>query len=527
MKRLDVGNDDNALPEQSTATRLGLDTARTAIVSKPITATKPPSHAGEMIPSRAQGHQVQSLTGRSQIWGFSPSPSRSFSHRLCSVMPSFQALASMILPLLCAFAPLAGVDAKEVDSRPNIIFILADDVGLGETSFTGGDRFKTPQIDALAKGGTHFDHCYSMPMCGPSRFTFLTGRYPFRTGLASNNSFGKANAGTYAPTQKEITIATALKAAGYVTASAGKWGQMPLEPSQWGFDESLGAGNGQYWKGKYTLNGKNETLAEGNYMPEVAHKFIVDFIGRHQKQPFFIYYPMIQVHIPIQRTPESQPDATDDQLYADNVAYMDKLVGKLVAELDRLKLREKTLIIFTGDNGSIRPPAYTPVKGRLLSGNKASMREGGSRVPMLANWPGTTPAGAVNSDLTDFADFFKTFVELGGAKLPEGVTLDGQSIAPQIKGAKGTPREWVYVELMGKSFACDARWKLTNDGNLFDLQDAPFNEVLVAKGTTDAGALAAIKKLQSVLDGHKAAPWNGEAKTSKRDPAKHPQDPQQ
>jgi arylsulfatase A len=144
------------------------------------------------------------------------------------------------------------------------------------------------------------------------------------------------------------------------------------------------------------------------------------------------------------------------------------------------------------------------------------MQEGGSRVPMLANWPGTTPAGAVNHDLTDFSDFMTTFAELGGAKLPEGVKLDGQSIASQIKGQKGTPREWVYVELMGKSFVRDARWKLANDGGFFDLKDAPFEEIPVAKDTTDAEAQAALKKLQRVLDEHQAAPWSDDPKQGKK-----------
>ena len=423
---------------------------------------------------------------------------------------------SSLLLVISLTASSGAEESKTPPSQPNIIFILADDVGLGETSFTGADKFKTPHIDALAKGGTHFDHGYSMPMCGPSRFTLLTGRYPFRTGLASNNSFGKANAGAYHPAQKEIMIPTVLKTAGYVTAAAGKWGQMPEEPSKWGFDESLGAGNGQYWKGKYSRNGKNETLPGDKYMPDLVHEFLVDFIGRHKDQPFFVYYPMIHVHIPIQRTPDSKEGANDDQLYADNVAYMDKLVGKLVAELDRLKLREKTLIVFAADNGSIRSPAYTPVKGKTISGHKATMQEGGSRVPMFANWPGTTPAGAVNHDLTDFSDFLTTFAELGGAKLPEGVKLDGQSIAPQIKGRKGTPREWVYVELMGKSFVRDARWKLANDGGFFDLKNAPFEEIPVTKDTTDADAQSALKRLQRVIDDHQAAPWNDDSKQGKK-----------
>lgn len=423
---------------------------------------------------------------------------------------------SALLLFISLTASSGAGESKLPPSQPNIIFILADDVGLGETSFTGADKFKTPNIDALAKGGTHFDHGYSMPMCGPSRFTLLTGRYPFRTGLASNNSFGKANAGAYHPAQKEIMIPAVLKAAGYVTAAAGKWGQMPEEPSKWGFDESLGAGNGQYWKGKYTRNGKDETLPGDKYMPDLVHEFLVDFIGRHKDKPFFVYYPMIHIHIPIQRTPESKEGANDDQLYADNVAYMDKLVGKLVAELDRLKLRKKTLIVFAGDNGSIRSPTYTPVKGKIISGHKATMQEGGSRVPMLANWPGTTPAGAVNHDLTDFSDFLATFAELGGAKPPEGVKLDGQSIAPQIKGQKGTPREWVYVELMGKSFVRDPRWKLDSDGGFFDLKDAPFEEIPVAKDNADAGAQSALKKLKLVLDEHQAAPWSNDPKKGKK-----------
>jgi arylsulfatase A len=430
-------------------------------------------------------------------------------------------LLACTLPWLAPLAAAAGTDP----ARPNIIFILADDVGLGETGCTGGDRFKTPRIDALAEGGTRFDHCYSMPMCGPSRFTFLTGRYPFRTGLAGNNSFGKGNTGAYRPATREVMIPAVLKAAGYVTAAAGKWGQMPAGPDDWGFDESLAAGNGQYWKGKYFLNGKSQTLADGKYMPDLIHDFLVDFIGRHKEEPFFVYYPMIHIHIPIQRTPDSAPDATDDQLYADNVAYMDKLVGKLVEELDRLKLRGKTLIVFAGDNGSIRPPAYTPVKGRQLSGNKASMREGGSRVPMIANWPGTTPAGAISHDLTDFSDFFTTFAELAGAKLPDGVELDGRSIAARIKGGKGTPREWVYVELTGKSFVRDVRWKLGNDGGFFDLKDAPFEELPVAGDTTDTAALAARKKLQAVLDTHKAAPWDGTARPPGKPAAKGPATP--
>lgn len=417
-------------------------------------------------------------------------------------------VASSLLGLV---VPVGAVDLKAGVSRPNIIFILTDDVGLGEVSSYGADRFKTPHIDSLAKAGMRFETCYSMPMCGPSRATLLTGRYPFRTGLISNHSEDAMKPAN------EIMMSTLMKKAGYITASAGKWGQMSQGPAEWGFDESIAArSSGVYWKGKYILNGKEMPLGDGKYLPDLTHDFILNFINRHKEKPFFIYYPMIHIHIPILPTPDSKPGANDAQLYIDNIDYMDKLVGKLVAELDRLKLREKTLIVFAGDNGSIRPSSYTPVNGKLIFGHKASMQEGGSRVPLLVNWPGTTPAGTVNHDLVDFTDFFTTFAELGGASLPQGVTIDGHSIAPQIKGQKGQPREWVYVELMGKSFVRDARWKLANDGSFFDLKEAPFNEIPVAKDTADVAALAAMKKLQAVLDDHKAGPWNGQVKPSKK-----------
>ena len=149
------------------------------------------------------------------------------------------------------------------------------------------------------------------------------------------------------------------------------------------------------------------------------------------------------------------------------------------------------------------------VEGKAISGQKGSMLEGGSRVPLVVNWPGVTPAGKVSKDLVDFSDFFGTFAELGGAKLPEGVKIDSRSIAPQLKGEKGTPRNWVYVELNGKSYVRDSRYKLTNNGEFFDLKNAPFEEALVPPGTIDADALASKKQLQAVLDDHPTASSSG------------------
>lgn len=411
-----------------------------------------------------------------------------------------------LVPALVMAGNLSAAVAAEkaAAQKPNIIIILSDDVGLGNIGCCGGP-FKTPQIDTLATGGTRFELCYSTPLCGPSRCQLLTGRYPFRTGLINNNS-----ARAIQP-DREVMIPTVLKKAGYVTASVGKWGQMSLGPGEWGFDEYLVfPGSGRYWREQtthYRLNGEQKELAAGQYLPDLMHQFIVQFLTRHQDQPFFLYYPMSHVHGPIVPTPDSKAGASKEELYRDNVAYMDKLVGKLMSELDRLHLRQKTVVLFAGDNGTagFGVDAAT-VKGRPISGMKGTMLEGGSRVPLLVNWPGVTPPATVNPDLIDFSDFFATCAALAGAPLPTGVKLDSRSFAPQIKGQKGTPRDWVYVELNGKSYVRNARFKLTNGGELFDLSEAPFKEILVPNNTTDPAAMAARKQLQAVLDQLPTAP---------------------
>ena len=383
--------------------------------------------------------------------------------------------------------------------KPNIIFILGDDVGIGDIACTGADRYKTPNIDALARGGTLFKYAYAQPLCGPSRATILTGRYAFRTGATNQDSTGRMTPAA------ETMMPKVLKQAGYATASIGKWGQLPLGPTDFGFDDYLKfTGSGIYWntqdKGKtYELNGKKVPLRAKEYMPDVLHAHLVDFITKHHDEPFYIYYSMSHVHAEILPTPDSAPDSKD--LYADNIAYMDKLVGKLIAELERQHLRENTLVIYFGDNGTATGhAARSTIGGRRLNGAKGSMLEGGSRVPLIVNWPGVTPAGKVSPDLIDLSDFFPTLAALAGAKLPANKTVDGRSFLPQVRGEAGQPRDWVFVQLAKMWYVADRNWKLTQAGELFDLSDAPFTEKLVAADTKDASAIAARKRLQAALD---------------------------
>jgi arylsulfatase A len=397
--------------------------------------------------------------------------------------------------------PLAALQAADPSPRlkPNIIFILADDLGVGNVSCYGADHFKTPNIDRLARDGLRFTHAYTAPLCGPSRACIMTGRYAFRTGATSQDrtSLMKPSAETMMP--------RILKPAGYVTSAIGKWGQLPLGPAEFGFDDYLRfKGSGVYWntgskKEAYVVNGETRKLGEKEYMPDLMHEHLVNFITKHRDDPFFVYYSLSHVHGEIVPTPDSSRESKD--LFADNVTYMDKLVGKLILELERLKLREKTLLVFFGDNGTGKGYAdQSTIGGRRLSGQKGSMLEGGSLVPMIVNWPGVAPAGKVSADLIDSTDFLPTFAELTGATLPEQTVIDGRSFARALRGETGRPRDWIFIELARQWYVRESDWKLNQAGELFDMRDAPFQETLVTSATQDPAAVAARGRLQAALD---------------------------
>lgn len=442
--------------------------------------------------------------------------------------------------LALASGMTVGMSAAEAE-RPNVVLIMADDLGLPALSCTGG-IYPTPHLDALAREGVRFEHTFSAALCGPTRATLLTGRYPFRTGMKNNN------AGALVTPEKDGCVALRMKEAGYATAVVGKWRQLDYfatqaDAAKWGFDEFLiwGAGTpdededekkgrksatgkkaqpargDRYWTPDYNLNGKMLDEAKGKYGPDVLNEHAIDFIRRHQGRPFFLYYPTPLIHGPILSTPDSKDQSKKgrggaakktlasvpgvDSLYADNIAYLDKQVGQIVAELGRLKLREKTLIIFIGDNGSV--PVGT-VQGRTIDGKKGSMLEGGARVPGIFSWKGTTPAGGVVKDLIDFTDFLPTFCELAGvAPVRKGETrvVDGRSFAAPLRGQKGEPRDWVYVQLNENRYVRSPRWKLTGDGEFFDMKDAPWAQVSVPMEGASGEAKAAREKLQAALDG--------------------------
>jgi len=388
------------------------------------------------------------------------------------------------------------------NKKPNIIFVLADDLGIDGVSSYGADLFKTPQIDQLAKNGIRYTNAYTAPLCGPSRAMILTGRYAFRTGAVNQDQTGE-----FTPAQ-ETMMPKILKTAGYTSAMIGKWGQLPLGPAEFGFDDYLRfTGSGVYSNtaektNKYVLNGKDLVLKDNEYMPDLMHDHVVDFLSNHTKDPFYLYYSLVHVHGEIKATPDTKPGTTNfKDLYTDNINYMDKLVGKLIHALDSLKLRDNTLIVFFGDNGTAGQAAQIgTVNGKKLIGKKGTMQEGGSLVPLIINWPGVIKAGAVSKNLVDASDFIPTFAEIAGASLPNGIKLDGTSFAKQIKGANTPSRNWIFTELGNDWYVRNADWKLNRAGELYDMRNAPFEEKLTPDSDSTKSIKEALQKVLAELD---------------------------
>ena len=395
----------------------------------------------------------------------------------------------------------SGISAQKnnsVNTKPNIIFILADDLGIGDVSAYGSDQNKTPIIDKLASEGIRFTNAYTAPLCGPSRARILSGRYAFRTGAVNQDRVGQIK-----PAAEMITP-TILKKAGYTSALIGKWSQFGETPAAFGFDEYLTfKGSGVYWstekKGAetYFVNGKELSLPADVYMPDLMHQEATKFISSHQKTPFFLHYSMVHVHANIQRTPFSK---TGSDLYADNTAYMDKLVGDLLHVLDSLHMRENTMLVFMGDNGTASKYAErSSIGGKQLSGKKGTMLECGSLVPAIISWPGKIKPGRISNQLIDACDFLPTLAQLTGAPMPADRVIDGKSFLPLLFDASASHRDWIFMELGNQWYVRDANWKLTREEKLFDMRNAPFEEILVQNHVSSPVTNAAFVKLKAVL----------------------------
>ncbi len=402
------------------------------------------------------------------------------------------------------------------DKRPNLLFVLADDVGQEVLGCYGGTSYKTPHLDALAAGGLRFDHGYSMPVCHPTRLTLMTGKYPFRIG---------AGWGKFPKDQEATTFSSLLQENGYATAVAGKW-QMtllkkdPQHPARCGFDQWSLFGwheGARYYDPYLWENGKLRNDLQGQYGPDRYTDFLIHFMkhSRDAGKPFLAYYSMALAHDVTDDLPNPVPympgkDRWQD--YKEMAETMDTMLGKLIAALDELGLRKNTLILFTGDNGTasrsiirhdgrryVRDPVSSLRDGRRIPGGKGSLKDTGTRVPLIANWPGTIEPGGTSDQLVDCSDFLPTFCKLTGTALPKNTKLDGRSFAGSLTGGEDPhPRTWAYAERGGKYFVRNQHWKLYNDGTLHDLRkDTSENNGLRANAEHSPEAKAARKLLDA------------------------------
>ena len=419
------------------------------------------------------------------------------------------------------FSLLLSLVAKAAN-KPNIIMIMCDDVGFECFSAYGSKEYSTPRLDALAEGGIHFENCHSTPLCTPSRVNLMSGK---------SNVFNYFDFGIYP--KGEPTFGNYFKKHGYATAVAGKWqlqySKGCITPQEAGFDTYClwnipGTSRERYWNPSLLQDGKLLDLPKGAYGPDIVTNFLIDFIQKNQDNPFLAYFPMILPHNPFPVTPDSKdPNSKDSkQNFIDMVQYIDKNVGRLEDTLKELGLRENTLILFTGDNGT-NAVLTSELNGRQIQGGKGYTHDYGTHVPLIASWPGKLKGGQVIDDLICFSDFFPTMVEAAGLPAKEIKDGDGWSFWPQCLGKPGKPRDWIYCYYFPRPsskkynnkyshyevrFARDKRYKLYDDGKLFDT----IEDVLEKKPITDNSANKTIqsvrKKLQAALDSYPKAGLN-------------------
>jgi len=461
-------------------------------------------------------------------------------------LASAAALAAFPRALLSAAAATA-------EKRPNIVVILADDLGYECLGANGSTSYKTPVLDALAAKGVRFDRAYAQPLCTPTRVQMMTGIYNVRNYL----QFGLMD-------PQATTFAHLLGKAGYATCMSGKWqlGKDLELPKKFGFDEYCLWQHmrrpGRYRNPGYEINGKQVDYTGGEYGPDIECNYALDFITRHAKKPFFVYWPMVLTHDPYDATPDSPDygpvgaDAGAGQAakpkgrqgkgngakggggrghFADMVAYMDKLVGKLVAHLDRLGLRENTLILFVGDNATGKG-VVSRMGETIVHGGKGNPDLTGMHVPMVASWPAGIPGGRVCSDPVDTTDFLPTICQAAGAAVPAELNIDGRSFLATLRGVKDPHREWLYCwySRQGGStpqceFAYDREYVLHRSGKLEKI-DSDGRSTAAADDKL-APAAAARKKLQAVLDRYRGARPAGRGKRGPADPPPTASSPRQ
>ncbi len=400
------------------------------------------------------------------------------------------------------------------NENPNIILIMADDMGYECLSCNGGLSYSTPMLDELAASGIRFTNCYSQPLCTPSRVKIMTGKYNFR----NYEYFGYLD-------ETEFTFGTLMKEAGYATCIAGKWQLNGLSynlpgnddnsrPHLFGFDEYClwqltvpGNKGSRYADPVIEMNGEMLRPGLDKYGPDLFTDFIIDFINRKKDKSFFIYYPMVLVHDPFVPTPDSKEwnDTgrrleEDKKYFSDMVHYADMLVGRIINSLKDNGIYDNTILIFTGDNGTNRNIVSETNYG-IVRGFKGNTTDAGTRVPLFISWPVSKDTPSVYEGLVDFSNFMPTFAELVNAD----IVTDGKSLLPLLKGEEFTEKEEIFmhydprwganVNKYRNQFARTKEYKLYQDGKFYYLSQ----DILEQSPLADSSFTEQEQKIRSEL----------------------------
>jgi arylsulfatase A-like enzyme len=363
---------------------------------------------------------------------------------------------------LLAAGTLGPLTAPAQTRRPNLVMILADDMGWSDVGFNGRKEWSTPNLDRLGREGTIFERWYTaMPLCAPSRACLLTGKYTIHNGVRNNS--------TDIP-RSEVTIAEALKPLGYATALFGKWhrGRLPdgsfTHPLDQGFDETLGYLDAkhawehfpkEFWRGRQSVPVKG-------YSSDIIADEAIRYIAAHRTQPFFLYLPFIEPHFLIEapeedvaryrgKFKEKDPNEPNNARYAAMVHRLDASIGRVLKALDEQGLTQNTLIVFSSDNGATfetgnKGTSWHHDSNRPFRGQKRSLEEGGIRVPGIARWPGRIPAGVRSSVPMHMTDVMPSFIGAAGGEIDPAWKIDGMNMLDVWTGKAEAPERTLFWE---------------------------------------------------------------------------------
>lgn len=417
-----------------------------------------------------------------------------------------------VLLVACGLALVAAPVRSEDNQQPNILFIVADDLGYEKLGCYGGLEAETPHLDKLAQEGMRFARAYGSPVCTPTRMSLYTGQYPTRHGFTSVLPVHNGTERAVDFRNEFATYAQQLRSQGYLTSVTGKWQLATLEihPDHIrdaGFDSWCvwqiwreGAKTIRYWDPTFNEDGEILEGLSADFGPDVLVRYVIEQMEEAQTagRPFMIHHNMLLPHEPIIETPDDRKlgnPASLDRM----INYMDRLIGQLVRAVDELGIAENTCIVFLGDNGTDTIDQDRETISGMVRGGKRTLDDGGTHLPLIVRWSGRVRAGEVVKDLVDVVDLFPTFCELGGASLPTVSSLDGVSFAGRLLRDEPVGREVTVAGYRKEFSAFDGNWRLNSNGEIIDSRNLP-EETIVPGEDLPPEAVEAVEGLRLYLD---------------------------